>query len=115
MLIGVIDNIKDKPEIVRRRIAFYVSLFIAIIIFTFWFASKGNLSLSLMYPNTESQVDVQSVRKDKSGVFDTLRSMTSAVSDGASVVIYSIKEGLHLTKEMDFDKIEVLPGSKIKY
>ena len=95
-----LENLKNKPEHVRRRYAFGWSLGLTAVVFMFWLASFGNLGV-------------------KAGAQSAVASAVSKVSSpGQSLVagvgafagdIWSMVTG---PRKVTYSTVEVLPGNK---
>lgn len=91
-----LENLRAKPEHVRSRIAFWSSLGITVVIFTFW---AGSFSLTGTAPTAAIASAV-----DKAGTPGQ-----SLLANVASFFV-DIKEMVFGSKKIQYAEVEVSPG-----
>jgi len=70
-----IENLREKPEHVRKRFAFITSLSITLIIFFGWIASYGIQSNSVVSQNIETKTPLSSLTAGVGDVWDYIKGM----------------------------------------
>ncbi|MEK7609760.1 MAG: hypothetical protein AAB470_01405 [Patescibacteria group bacterium] len=93
-----IENLKAKPEHVRRRIAFWSSFGITAIIFTFWLAS-----FSITGTTAKSAVATVVTRAGSPA-----QSLIAGVGD----FLVDVKEMIFGTKKINYAQVEVSGGTR---
>jgi len=102
-IISYIENLKEKPEHVRRRVAFYWSGGATVIIFAFWISSFASIGIG---------GPINAAKKS------TLVTASKVISPGQSLVagvgsfandVWSMIVG---PKVITYSEIQVLPGKK---
>ncbi len=93
-----LENLRAKPEHVRKRFAFWSSLSVTVIIFAFWLAS---FTTSVVSPrNAVTQAVAQAGTPGQSLIA------------GVGTFLADIKEMIFGTKKITYKEVEVLPGKK---
>ena len=92
-----VENLRAKPEHIRKRFAFIVSFSISFIIFAGWIGSYG-FKTSAVATNKDNSVEapISSLRASVIGAYNDIKFM----------IVSSNK------KEYSSDNLEVVPGSK---
>ena len=84
-----IENMRSKPEHIKKRYAFLISFSISTLIFVGWIASYGLTPIVLDKKDTDSVTKVEApasaLTASVSGLFDDLKSMFS----GSNKIEYS--------------------------
>ena len=93
-----LDNLRAKPEHVRKRIAFWSSLSITVIIFAFWAAS-----FSISGSSAPAVVTTAVTRAGNPG---------SSLIAGVGNFFGDLKEMIFGAKKVTYREIEVRPGKK---
>lgn len=93
-----LENLRGKPEHVRKRFAFWSSFGVTAIIFVFWLASFSASG------NTSNTVIASAV--EKAG------SPGSSLIAGVGNFFVDIKEMIFGTKKITYTEVEVSPGKK---
>ncbi len=103
-MINYINNLKTKPEHIRKRFAFMFASTLTFIVFAGWIASSGLVTNKTISKNTD--------RKSSQGTsIDKPISSLSATAIGAWSDIKSIFFGSNKV-EFTNDSIEILPGNR---
>jgi hypothetical protein len=103
-MINYINNLKTKPEHIRKRFAFMFASTFTIIVFAGWVASFGLVNNSTLSKNTDKKSN-QNINIDRPV------SSLSATAIGEWSDIKSIFFGSNKV-EFSNDSIEVLPGNR---
>ncbi|HEY4503632.1 MAG TPA: hypothetical protein VJJ28_00785 [Candidatus Paceibacterota bacterium] len=105
-----IERLREKPDHIKKRIAFLASFSITAIIFIFWLASFGVKSSSVIVEDT--------LAKSESPISSLSSSLLAGVGDAVKgvrgVFIYA-KElflGANKAEYSASDMIEVIPGKR---
>ncbi len=104
-MINYINNLKTKPEHIRRRFAFTFSFAFTFIVFAGWVASFGLVSNPVL---TEKEINKNT--NSKVAIDQPVTSLT-ATAVGAWDDIKSVFLGSNKV-EFTNDSIEVLPGNR---
>ncbi len=104
-MINYINNLKTKPEHIRRRFAFTFSFVFTFIVFAGWVASFGLVSNPVL---TEKEINKNT--NSKVAIDQPVTSLT-ATAVGAWDDIKSVFLGSNKV-EFTNDSIEVLPGNR---
>ena len=94
-----LENLREKPEHVRKRIAFWSSFGITAVVFAFWLASSTGFSL--YSPESRSAV-IAAV--DRAG------SPAQSLIAGVGAFFVDIKELIFGSKKVNYAEVEVSPG-----
>ena len=93
-----LENIRAKPDYIRKRFSFLVSFGITAIIFVFWLGSYG------IFNNTANSAVATTVNKIGSPGQSLVASVGSFFTD--------IRDIIFGPKKVTYTSIEVLPGRK---
>jgi hypothetical protein len=93
---SLLNNIRAKPEHVRKRYAFWLSFGFTAIVFAFWLGSFNSI-------RTNSQASVASA-VEKAG------SPASTMVASVGTFFKDIKEMVFGTKKVTYSSVEVRPG-----
>ena len=91
-----LENLRAKPEHIRRRYAFWTSLGLTAIIFVFWLASFSSWGAS------SSEVVANVVEKSGTPAQSLLAGVGSVFTDLSDIIFGP--------KKVEFSSVEVLPG-----
>lgn len=101
-MIDYINNLKTKPEYIRKRFAFFISSGFTFLVFAGWIASYGFKS---------SNIFTKSLTEDNKVVIDEPVSSLKATAIGAWGDIKNMFLGSNKA-EFTNDSIEVIPGNR---
>ncbi len=93
-----LENLRAKPEHVRKRIAFWSSFGITAVIFTFWISS-----FSVTGSNVQGSVATAVTKAGSPG---------SSLIAGVGGFFTDVKEMVFGAKKITYTEIEVRPGGK---
>lgn len=93
-----IENLKGKPEHIRKRYAFWSAFGITVIIFTFWLGSFS------VFSNKTQIVVAEAVNKTNTPAQSLVASVGSFFTD--------IKDIIFTPKKVAYPSVEVRPGKK---
>lgn len=94
-----LENLRQKPEHIRKRIAFWSSFGITAIIFVFWLGSFSSFGLT----DTNGSGAIVAEKVQKAG--NPGQSMVAAVGS----LFTDIKEIIFGSKKVEYSSIEVFP------
>lgn len=109
-----LDNLRAKPDHVKRRIAFLSSTGVTVVIFMFWIASFGIQSGSNGVLANGSATSTNG----SSQIESPARSLTASVSDAAGNIFGGMWDAIKSTftsgpKQIDTTpSVEVVPGNR---
>jgi hypothetical protein len=93
-----LENMRAKPEHIRRRFAFWTSFGFAAVVFVFWLASFTAIG------NTAKGTVAQAVNK--------AGTPAQSLVAGVGSFFYDIKDMIFGPKKISYSSVEVSPGNR---